>query len=93
MVHIVDICGIQFSQSLLGIYVYGDNGGYWGLGSIVSSGENVQGNWVASINVAGIFFKMSVRGRTTGVAVDIGEWSCCHPRICDTKASFGHSGV
>ena len=39
MVHIVDICGIHFSQSLLGMCGCRDNVGYWGLGGIVSSGK------------------------------------------------------
>jgi hypothetical protein len=54
--HTVDICDIHFSRSLLGICGYDDSAGYWSLGSIVSSGENVQGDGVASINVVGVLF-------------------------------------
>ena len=85
------MCGIHFSQCLLGICGYGDNGGYWDFGSIVSSCEHVQGDGVASINVVGII--VAVREGKVRAVVDVGEWSGCHPRICDTKANFTHSGV
>ena len=91
MVHIVDICGIHFSQSLLGIGGYGDNGGYWDLGGIVSIGENAQGDEVASINIVGILF-IVVEGKDRA-AVGFEEWSGCHPKIYDTEVSFGHSDV
>jgi hypothetical protein len=57
----------------------------------VSSGEHVQGDGVASISVIGVLFAV-LREKDRAV-VNFEKWSGCHPRICDTKASFGHSDV
>ena len=89
---IVVVCEIHFSHSFLGIYRYGDNSGYWGLGSIVSnSSEHIQGDEVSSINATGIIF--AVRKWKVSADVDVQEWSDCRPRNCDTKTSVSHSGV
>ena len=91
MIHIVDLCGIHFSQSLLGRCRHGDNGGYWGLCGSVGGSENVQGDGVASINVDGILFTV-LEGKDRDV-VEFEIWSGCHPNSCDTEAIFGHSDV
>ena len=58
---------------------------------ILSSDEHVQGDEVASINIVGIL--SAVPGGKDRTVIDFEEWSGCHPRICDTEASFGHRDV
>ena len=91
MFHAVEICGIHFSQYLLELWGYGDNGGYSDFGGIVRSGEQVPGDGAASISFVGILFVV-FRGKDRAV-IHFEEWSGCHPRLCDTEASFGHIDV
>ena len=81
MVHTVDIFGINFSHSLME---------YVGMVT-VSSCEHIQGDGVSSIIIVGITF--AVRERKVRADVNVGEWSGCHPMMCDTNVNIGHRGV
>ena len=51
----------------------------------MSSGENVQGDRVTSINIVGT--SVTVLEGKDRAAIDVRAWSGCHPTICDKPAS------
>ena len=91
VVHVVDIRGIHFSQSLFCIYGYVDNSGYQGLADIVNSGKHVQSEWIALVSDVGILF--AVLRKKDELVIDTSFRSVFHPKMCGTKSSPGHSDI